>query len=236
ILDNIKSSTPLFDARKSPEGGIAPLQFGKPGQYPRINLDPEFDKNEFSPIVFSKRRKSKQLPPAPRLEDLAREMPELDAVDGRTTPDNKPRLPAAGTPYRLLRALSEKSNESRITDGSQLQPPLRASADGRLMRQQRSPAANDPMRTPEKQPTINLLEDTPPSLPRERIDSLRKFFREHLGATDARKDVAADGKAATQMAAGGQSNNNLLIDFGSFDQQQSNEALAPLNTSTLSQI
>ncbi|KAJ2028010.1 hypothetical protein GGI08_009818, partial [Coemansia sp. S2] len=54
ILDNIKGTAPLFDSHRGPNGGVLPLQFGAPAnQQPRVNLNPEFDRNEFSPIVFS---------------------------------------------------------------------------------------------------------------------------------------------------------------------------------------
>ncbi|KAJ2059684.1 hypothetical protein GGI17_004267 [Coemansia sp. S146] len=240
ILDNIKGATPLFDTRSAPNGGVLPLQFGAPAsQYPRVNLNPEFDKNEFSPIVFSKQRKAeRQSATAPKLEDLAREMPVLDEDGGEDeahkTPETQPRLPAVSTPYDLLRALSEKSNESRIVERPPA--PLPIDADRGYLQLKQLPS-NALMKTPEKQPTINLLGDTPPpSLSRERLDSLRKFFKEHSNAAQGALEAGpGQAKATTRK-----DNSNLLISFDTFDhqqqQQQSNEALAPLNTSTLSQI
>ncbi|KAJ2824816.1 hypothetical protein GGI24_003316, partial [Coemansia furcata] len=240
ILDNIKGATPLFDSRIAPSGGVLPLQFGVPSsQHPRVNLDPEFDKNEFSPIVFSKQRKAKRQSAAePRLEDLAREMSALDEDEDENeepkTPENKARLPAAGTPYGLLRALSERSNESRMAE----RPPAPPSMDAEKgYLQLKNLPGNALMRTPEKQSTLNLLGDTPPqTLSRERLDSLRKFFREHSNAAHV-PPVAGSGKSKTTTR---KDDSNLLISFDTFDhqqsQQQSNEALAPLNTSTLSQI
>ncbi|KAJ2080411.1 hypothetical protein GGI09_007761 [Coemansia sp. S100] len=238
ILDNIKGTTPLFDSHRAPNGGVLPLQFGAPAsQQPRVNLNPEFDRNEFSPIVFSKQRKAeRQSAAAPKLEDLAREMPPLDEDENEDekhkTPEIKPRLPAVSTPYDLLRALSEKSNESRMAERLPVPPSM--GADGGYSQLKQLPS-NALMRTPEKQPTLNLLGDTPPpSLSRERIDSLRKFFKEHRNAAQGPPTTGSGlAKVTTRK-----DNSNLLISFDNFDhqQQQSNEALAPLNTSTLSQI
>ncbi|KAJ2736362.1 hypothetical protein IW152_000922 [Coemansia sp. BCRC 34962] len=239
ILDNIKGTTPLLSkTRASNSGGsILPLQFGVPGsQHHRVNLDPEFDKNEFSPIVFSKQRKAeRQSATAPKLEDLAREMPALDEEEEveQKTPETKPRMPTVGTPYNLLRALSERSNESRLAERPPAPPSI--DADGGYLQLKQLPS-NALMKTPEKQPTLNLLGDTPPpSLSRERLDSLRKFFREQSSAMQGPSETGS-GKA--KVVTTRKDNSNLLISFDTFDHQNqhSNEALAPLSTSTLSQI
>ncbi|KAJ2451911.1 hypothetical protein GGF42_004152 [Coemansia sp. RSA 2424] len=242
ILDRIKGTTPLFDARIAPKGSVMPLQFGVPAsQRPHVNIEPEFEKNEFSPIVFSKQGRPKRQPAAAalRLEDLAREMPAIDEAEdeGRKTPENKPRVPAAGTPYNLLRALSERSNESRIVE----RPPAPPSVDAdRGYSQLKELSGSAFMRTPEKQPTLNLLGDTPPSIPRERLDSLRKFFRAHSSAAQGRQDNEFGKDRPEHRATSRKDANSFLISFDNFDSQQqlqqSSEALAPLNTSTLSQI
>ncbi|KAJ2488654.1 hypothetical protein IWW37_004633 [Coemansia sp. RSA 2050] len=223
--------------RNSRGGSILPLQFGVPGsQHHRVNLDPEFDKNEFSPIVFSKQRKAeRQSATAPKLEDLAREMPALDEEEEveQKTPETKPRMPTVGTPYNLLRALSERSNESRLAERPPAPPSI--DADGGYLQLKQLPS-NALMKTPEKQPTLNLLGDTPPpSLSRERLDSLRKFFREQSSAMQGPSETGS-GKA--KVVTTRKDNSNLLISFDTFDHQNqhSNEALAPLSTSTLSQI
>ncbi|KAJ1820716.1 hypothetical protein LPJ60_003053 [Coemansia sp. RSA 2675] len=243
ILDNIKGTTPQLSRTRVPNGGggsVLPLQFGAPGgQHHRVNLDPEFDKNEFSPIVFSKQRKlERQSAAAPRLEDLAREMPALDEEEEekeeQRTPETKPRMPAVGTPYNLLRALSERSNESRLAERPPAPPSI--DTDGGYLQLKKLPG-DALMRTPEKQPILNLLGDTPPpSLSRERLDSLRKFFRDKSSATQGPSEAGTDkAKAATTSR---KDNSNLLISFDTFDHQNqhSSEALAPLSTSTLSQI
>ncbi|KAJ2907861.1 hypothetical protein GGI21_003465, partial [Coemansia aciculifera] len=246
ILDRIKDITPLFGARGAPSGIPQPLQFGVPvNQRLSVNIEPEFERNEFSPIVFSKHGHVKRQSTMAALnpKDLAREMSAIceDEDAGRKTPENKHRVPVADTPYNLLRALSERSNESRVVE----RPPAPLSVDADRGYPQPKQSSGDPlMRTPEKQPTLNLLEDTPPSVPRERLDSLRKFFKEHSSAAQEHQPSELSKAISAQASTRRKDGNSLLISFEGFDNQkqqqhlQSNEeeALAPLSTSTLSQI
>ncbi|KAJ2385249.1 hypothetical protein H4S02_004424 [Coemansia sp. RSA 2611] len=208
ILDKIKQTSP-----KAAPGTTAPLlDLGTVARNPRPSLDPNFNKNRFSPFVLSKfaRPQNGSSKPALVLEPQLRALAE-PADDVCKTPESKPRRYGPGTPYNMLRALSEKSSES----GSRR--PSSSDKPNELRSGDTQEYGVDPfMSTPVKQRTRAANESAPRSEHRQRIETLRKFFDKHLN--DLIPNEAPDNTKTTPPPR--RNNAELLISFDTADQRR----------------
>ncbi|KAJ2082939.1 hypothetical protein H4R24_001209 [Coemansia sp. RSA 988] len=151
---------------------------------------------------------------------------DTQTVDVCKTPETKRRRPRTNTPYNMLRALSEKSNESNTSKHAGSRIPVGEAINGK----QTSVTSNQNMHTPEKQSTVDVDAPTPMTDCRKRIESLRNYF--NLSANNGMTNEAQDEKMMTPVLS--KHSNNLLISFDTVNRQKSN-IFAPYS-SQLSQI
>ncbi|KAJ2161281.1 hypothetical protein GGF46_001623 [Coemansia sp. RSA 552] len=229
VLSRIKQRQYLGDAT-----GSSALAADPGNQGPRTGLRPTFNKNEFSPFLFSKRTQirgdSKEQPP--RVDTTQREAPATPEkassgtrYDHRQPPD---------TPYNILRALSEKSSVEHSSQAAQGPEAHQGSKQASA-----AVAAVDPLlRTPEKQTA--LLPETPASVTdnKERLNSLRRFFKQ-------RKSQPVPSQEAADMLPGPNKNDNdeMLLNISAYDprhqqqqQQQHQRSDGSLQLSQMSSI
>ncbi|KAJ1755418.1 hypothetical protein LPJ58_004223 [Coemansia sp. RSA 1591] len=162
ILDKLKQASAEHTNAHEAGHGARSVQTG---------VDPSFNKNEFSPFLFSKlarvqnRVSSRAAEPQPR-QDVCK------------TPETKPRRYGPSTPYNMLRALSEKSSES----GSVPRVSGEAGSSKALGAGDSKTLGSDPfMSTPIKHDGVMTSETATRTENRERIESLRRFFDKHMG-------------------------------------------------------
>ncbi|KAJ2456029.1 hypothetical protein EV183_000372 [Coemansia sp. RSA 2336] len=228
ILDKIKHTSP--EPKPDNSGPLVDLRTVV--RNPRTGVNPSFDKNEFSPLL-SKLNKLKEQHAGHAPLWSQKPLEGFDADDGRKTPESKPRRYGPGTPYNMLRALSEKSTESgpssrRVSESS------RAREDGAA---NGSDFGADPfMSTPVKQNKHKSSSSAPMTENRQRIESLRKLFDEHKHELMA-NDTMDDTKATPVPT---RNRGDLLAELDSEQQQQQQrngtEALYPSRLSQMSSI
>ncbi|KAJ2350641.1 hypothetical protein GGF43_004269, partial [Coemansia sp. RSA 2618] len=216
ILNKIKQASP--EAKPRTDGPL--VDVGTAGRNSRISLGPNFNKNEFSPFLFSKLTKlrenrtsdqsaGEQPPPPPPL--LQMNVGQSDDVC--KTPESKARRYGPSTPYNMLRALSEKSSES----GSTSRYPSGSAKPNELGSGNSEALGADPfMSTPAKQKHDPPSGAAEKSEHRQRIESLRKFFDKHLG--ELMPSETEDHAKATPAPT--RNHGELLISFDTADQQR----------------
>ncbi|KAJ1959016.1 hypothetical protein GGI12_004564 [Dipsacomyces acuminosporus] len=221
ILSAIKSTSPPNRTDRTPSNIPAP-KFSSAGSY-HTTLDPEFEKNEFSPIVFSRMSRWKESVISARLQRSQQPAAKPAEDDGYQTPTMKPYQLGSSTPYNILKALSEKSNESHVVD------PIRNStspskhndsnANGHTDADY-SPDLLDMLNgsdTPKQQRTTKtLIPETPQTEHRQRIDHLRKFFSDQKSVLPTRAQ-----NGGGRAPAGDKGDDGLLISFDTADQSKS---------------
>ncbi|KAJ2851713.1 hypothetical protein IWW36_000858 [Coemansia brasiliensis] len=227
ILDKIKHASP--EPKPDNSGPLVDLRTVV--RNPRTGFNPNFDKNEFSPLI-SKLNKLKEQNNASHAPTWSQKPLEgFNADDGCKTPESKPRRYGPGTPYNMLRALSEKSSES----GSNSR---RTSESSRARDTEPAHEHNfgaDPfMSTPVKQDKHKSSNSAPMTENRQRIESLRKLFDEHKHELMA-NDTMDDAKATPVPT---RNRGDLLAELDSEQQQQHNEVEAsyPSRISQMSSI
>ncbi|KAJ2383000.1 hypothetical protein GGI23_007245, partial [Coemansia sp. RSA 2559] len=139
----------------------------------RTSLDPEFDRNEFPELLISKPRIL--FPTKGKTSDSGTAMPNcLPNTDGMCkTPENKHQLVVNnGTPYNLLRALSEKS------DRSQRGGMRTGDSDTKEISSIPFPSMDPFANTPKQRKRPLESASTSKTENRQRIDTLRKCFNE----------------------------------------------------------
>ncbi|KAJ2630373.1 hypothetical protein H4R22_002713 [Coemansia sp. RSA 1290] len=225
ILDKIKHASP--EPKTDNSGPLVDLRTVV--RNPRTGVNPSFDKNEFSPLL-SKLNKLKEQSAGHAPLWNQKPLEGFGADDGCKTPESKPRRYGPGTPYNMLRALSEKSTESG-SNSRRVSGSSRAREDG---------AANggdfgaDPfMSTPVKQNKHKSSNSAPRTENRQRIESLRKFFDEHKHELMV-NDTMDDAKSTPVPT---RNRGDLLAELDS-EQQQCNdtEASDPSRISQVSSI
>ncbi|KAJ2501940.1 hypothetical protein GGH96_001466 [Coemansia sp. RSA 1972] len=160
ILDKLKQAS--ADSTNSHDAGHAMRNV-------QTGVDPSFNKNEFSPFLFSK---------LARVQNKVSRAAEPRQADVCKTPETKPRRYGPSTPYNMLRALSEKSSES----GSAPRVSGEASSSKALGAGDSKALGSDPfMSTPVKHDGVMTSETATRTENRERIESLRRFFDKHMG-------------------------------------------------------
>ncbi|KAJ1666406.1 hypothetical protein IW140_001137 [Coemansia sp. RSA 1813] len=177
---------------------------------PRTTLDPEFDKNEFSPFMLPKPR---ILFPTKGKENgtEAGTLSGMHNMDERcTTPENKRPLTAGnGTPYNILRALSEKSDRSQKA----MRPD---DSDKKDISSIPFPSSDPFVATPKQRKRPLAAVSTPMSEHRVRIQTLRKYFNE---TNDGLQPGEPSRNADPVTPMRGKKYNGTLIDFTSHSEQ-----------------
>ncbi|KAI8324780.1 hypothetical protein GQ54DRAFT_302396 [Martensiomyces pterosporus] len=225
ILSKIKSNSPPNKVQPTPSN-VPALKFSSAGHH--TSLDPDFDKNEFSPIAFSKLASWKDA--VNSKSNRRQQHVSKPADNGYQTPKLNSRPPGSSTPYSLLRALSEKSNESRLID---MTPRPEPSGNGKTGAES-SNGPNlmsflDSCRTPKQKSTNSIIPQTPLTEHRRRIDSLKEYFSQRKSAASAGSQNADSRTPLLERGDGG-----LLISFDMADQSKS--GLSNPLTSQLSQV
>ncbi|KAJ2807727.1 hypothetical protein H4R20_001160 [Coemansia guatemalensis] len=226
ILKTIKRTSPKSNAeerQKAAEGNAPLLDFGAELQRQMPSIEPSLP-------VMSKltqvRRPAEQSNHLIARKTDEQRISESQAADVYKTPESKRRRPRTNTPYNMLRALSEKSNESNASKYTESRIPVGEAING-----MHAPAPpNQIMRTPEKQNLVDLDAPTPMSDCRKRIQSLRNYFN-----SSANNAMTGEALGEKKMAlAPPKHSSNLLISFDTVDRRKSDSS-APFS-SQLSQI
>ncbi|KAJ2558941.1 hypothetical protein GGH12_005620 [Coemansia sp. RSA 1822] len=197
ILDKLKQASANSTNSHDAGHGTRNVQTG---------VDPSFNKNEFSPFLFSKLARVQN-----KVSSRVAE-PQQGQSNVCKTPETKPRRYGPSTPYNMLRALSEKSSESgsvpRVSGEAGSSKPLGAGKDKAL--------GSDPfMSTPVKHDGVMSSETATRTENRERIESLRRFFDKHMG--DLIPSEAED--EAKEAVVPDRDRGDLLISFDAGEQQ-----------------
>ncbi|KAI9502995.1 hypothetical protein BX070DRAFT_226014 [Coemansia spiralis] len=234
ILNKIKLASPESKIPRRPllaksmanrNGAAAHAQYQQL-RHQRTALEPEFDRNEFSPILFSKPtvlfsnkdNGNSASQPATNSEQNANDQnvnsrsstPEIG--DSSNPNDNS-------SPYKILRALSEKSS-SKL----QLDPQNTEHSDDAVSSKP-LPLVDPFFSTPIPTKKTPIANETPMTEHRRRIDSLRKYFsvRKH-GGEPKNQQLANDEFDTTPVP--NKTNGEMLTEFAStIDGRQSGSSV-----------
>ncbi|PIA14510.1 hypothetical protein COEREDRAFT_82771 [Coemansia reversa NRRL 1564] len=233
ILNTIKRTSPkpkAVEQKRAADGSALLMDFGTVAQQQMSSTGSVFGRDQPSAPVMSKltyiKGPAHQPSQSTARKGDERQIRKGKAVDVCKTPESKRRRPRNDTPYNMLRALSEKSNESNASKYTELEVVEGAAINGL-----QGPApSNENMHTPEKQSLTNADAPTPMTDCRKRIQSLRNYF--NSSTNNAMADGALDEKKMTPVPP--KHSSNLLISFDTVDRRKSDSSV-PFS-SQLSQI